>query len=270
VADKKVFAPTTPIDSRGWYLFNQRDAEYRKTLFPEEAIKHPAKANLFMIQALVEYLTEPGDMLIEPFGGTGSIMVAALLGRQVTLIELEVTFQDLILKGIEKLETYAPGIGTQIMLIPGNCNAVMPIPDFADCCITSPPYAQALMSAGTDKFTRETLGTEISTYTQSPDNIGKLNNFYYNHKMEEVYRKLYATIKPGGSICIIIKDRISDGKRVGLVDWLIRCCVGIGWQFEENFKWFPQGTAYTAIHRSQGLETVDEEDLVIFRKPGNK
>ena len=82
------YAEQYPLDPEtGWIKFPV-DQKWRHEIFPDEVFKHPAKANMYLIDALVDHLTKPGESIIDPFGGTGTLMIAALKGRKVTLIEL--------------------------------------------------------------------------------------------------------------------------------------------------------------------------------------
>ena len=84
----KSFAPDYPRNEQGWILF-PRDVEWRRKLFPDGVFEHPAKANMFLIQELVRYLTEPGDVVLDPFGGTGTLLIGALEDQQHTPISFE-------------------------------------------------------------------------------------------------------------------------------------------------------------------------------------
>jgi site-specific DNA-methyltransferase (adenine-specific) len=48
---------------------------YRR-FFPREAVRHPAKANLHLIERLIELVSSPGDLILDPFAGTFSTCVA--------------------------------------------------------------------------------------------------------------------------------------------------------------------------------------------------
>lgn len=252
----------------GWFRF-PADAEYRKALFPHLVLAdHPAKANVYMTQALIEYVSEPGEMILEPFGGTGTTMVAALIGRRVTIIELEKGYQEIIQQGMKSLDSFAPGAAAQISLLPGDVKRILPIVNFADHIVTSPPYGNILRKKTMDKFTADTMTEGILTYSESPENIGNLNDFMYRQVMEKVYKKFYDTLKPGGTLSIIIKDHIEKGKRVEFGQEAHDDCKLAGFKLINWFKWRPQGTAYTSIHKAQGLTVVEEEDLIIMQKPG--
>lgn len=50
--------------------------------------KHPAQKPLALVERLVELATNPGDLILDPFAGTGTLAVAAArLGRRWVLIE---------------------------------------------------------------------------------------------------------------------------------------------------------------------------------------
>ena len=58
--------------------------------------KHPTQKPLALMEHFVRTLTNPGDMVLDPFMGSGSAGVAALnLGRRFTGIELDETYFDI-------------------------------------------------------------------------------------------------------------------------------------------------------------------------------
>src|SRR2546425_5708065 len=142
VTSAKEFALEVPRDEHNWLIF-PRDVEYRKALFPQGVFSHPAKANCFLIEALVDYLTEPGDTIIDPFGGTGTLLLAARKRRKVILIDVEEQFVELqkqALKswdGTELADTFLyHGDSRQVLQkIQYQCNA----------SIFSPPYSSAAL-----------------------------------------------------------------------------------------------------------------------------
>ncbi|GAH88801.1 unnamed protein product, partial [marine sediment metagenome] len=54
----KEFATEYPRNEDGLILF-PRDSDYRKELFPLLKLdEHPAKANIYLVQAIVEYVSQ--------------------------------------------------------------------------------------------------------------------------------------------------------------------------------------------------------------------
>ena len=266
----KQFAPNYPRNEYGWVKFPS-DISYRKELFPEGVNLHQAKANVYLVQAIAEYVSEPGQTLLDPFGGTGTLMVAAIDYRNVTLIEISDKFHRLQLEAVDKLAELYSGIEEHISLIHAPLQKILPIPNFAHHIIFSPPYADILK--GTNKsrsqLTKDRQSYDIDEYTHtSPLNLGLMSEFLWKHEMSKVYKKCYDTLNPGGSMTIIIKDHIEAGNRVAMTQMAVDMCMIVGFSQDpkEWFKWAAPGSLYTKIYRSRGMETVDDEDIVVMRK----
>jgi hypothetical protein len=61
---------------------------YRR-FFPREAVRHPAKANLNLIERLIELVSPPGDLILDPFAGTFSTCVpAVMMDREAGGVEM--------------------------------------------------------------------------------------------------------------------------------------------------------------------------------------
>jgi len=267
---KKVFAPDYPRNEQGLVLF-PRDTDYRAKLFPAlDPTMHVAKANAWMVKALVEYVSEPGEHILDPFAGTGTILLGVALERRITCIEIEPAFQRIIESNIKMLKPDYPNIDELATLVPADVNLLLPIPNFCDHTIFSPPYANVLKK--TEAVTRDKTSVDLGygaayLYSQDPHNISNLNPFLYHQKMESIYKKLYTSLRPGGTMTIIIKDRMLARKRERLGDRAQRDCMRLGFEFVARHQWYALGGGYSAINRAMGLETVDEEDLITFRRP---
>ncbi|KKM75581.1 hypothetical protein LCGC14_1388860 [marine sediment metagenome] len=141
----KVFAPGYNRDEQNRVLF-PLDRQLRSHLFPyTEASEHVAKCNMLMIQALVEFVSEPDETILDPFAGTGTILIAATIGRKVIVIELEDYFCGLIELNTIGVKQTVPNIDELVTLIPGNSHNILPITDFCDHIIF------AAISSGTEE-----------------------------------------------------------------------------------------------------------------------
>lgn len=267
---EKVFAPGFPRDPEtGWILF-PRDSQERKTLFfPEEVRKHPAKMNFHLQQSIIEYVAKEGDVLLDPFGGTGTLLIGALQGMRVILIEIEEGYHRLEMEARNNLAQQVPGAENLVLLLHGDNRLLLPLP--CNHIITSPPYSSALHQrtirngAEDDDFVK--MDKMINEYSKSPRNIGALNNFLYNMEMEKVYKLCYQSILPNGTLTIVLKDRMEQGKRVSLTGWAGKVCQKLGFQPILHEKWKTPGIQFTAINRAHGLTVVEDESILIFRRP---
>jgi len=278
------FAPEYPVNEDGLILFS-RDSDYRKELFPFLKLDdHPAKANIYLVQAIVEYVSKPEETVMDIMAGTGTIMTAALIGRRVVCIDIEEDYIKILQEGADSLERIAPGIRDMITIIEGDCLKLLPL-QIADHIIFSPPYANIMKKKGSvsqgeiipsikpgkrvflDKLTRETLGEGMLKYSKHPNNIGNLNEFLYHQKMEIIYKKTFDSLPPNGTLTIIIKDHIKKGERMLLGERAKRDCVRIGYEVAGHYKWLPPGTIYTSFMRARGDTVVDDENIICLRKP---
>jgi len=264
----KIFAPTYQRDEQGRVLFPSRDTELRNSLFTyTDATEHVARCNMIMIKEVVDFVSEPGETILDPFAGTGTILVAVTMGRKVICIELETPFQNMIASNIKAMRVSFPDIDEVTNLIPGDCTKLLPIPNIANHAIFSPPWAQTLRKKSVDDFGKDMGYGSAEKYTASMNNVGNLSDFIYHQVMEKFYKRLFQSITPGGTITIIIKDRMEAGKRIRYGARAKRDCLRIGFEPVAWNRWLALGGGFAAYNRSIGLDTVNEEDLITLRKP---
>lgn len=68
---------------------------------------HPTEKAVSVLQPLVRSFSEPGDLVLDPFAGSGSSLVAAALaGRSAVGIELEEKYCTLIRRRLSGMERY--------------------------------------------------------------------------------------------------------------------------------------------------------------------
>ena len=261
------FAPGFDHTEEGWVIFPE-DASFRKDIFPPEVMGHPAKANIYMIESILNYVSKPGDIVMDPMSGTGTILVALTMNRGVIAIEIEELYLQL---QKQALELMMPGLDNPyVLLLHGDCRKFLPLN--ANHIVFSPPYAAILKSnplkaASTRSLAGSTYEDSIQHYSTSADNVGNLSRFLYNQAMEDVYQKCYQSLPSGGTLTVILKDYIEEQKRVFLSDWLQRVCIRAGFDQVDWFKRQSLGTGFLQLWRSRGMETVSDEDIVVFRRP---
>jgi len=258
-----------------------RDVEWRRELFPDRVFEHPAKANMHLVKELIEYLTEPGDTILDPFGGTGTLLIGALYGRNVVLIEIEPHFislleetQEMWKRGVQLSpagEVKGPG---RIFIYEGDCRQKLQDIDFlCDAAIFSPPYADTLSSGGetrtrdSDRITPDAIQSYGGKGASSM-NLGRLNKFYFQHGMSRVYERLHKRLVSGAPMAIISKDNMQAGVRQFLSTGIIRQAQKNGFELSEWFKWKQPMSSYRAPAEAKGIKTVGDEDILIFRKVG--
>lgn len=261
----KQFAPEYTRNEQGWILF-PNDVSWRKSLFPQIVMKHLAKMQMYLEWELIKYVSKPGETILDPMAGTGTVMIAATMGRNIICIDIEKGYNEIEHEVLEHMK--ANYELANVTLIQGNCKLILPIP--CDHIIFSPPYASAFKpSKKTSKFVQDKYRVdddEYTTYARTTGNVGIMNTFLYNMDMEKVYKLCYQSLKAGGTMSVVTKDIIEDGQRVYLTKWIGKICTGIGFVQQDWFKHEIMGGPYQDMRRARGEMTVDDEDIIIYRK----
>ena len=266
------FAAQYPRTPEGWIDFPV-DSSIRREWFPE-SLDHPAKANLYMMCEILEEVAGSNERIMDIMSGTGSLLLAcALLNRtnQIVLVEIEQPYHDMQIRLLEVLRLRGhDDLVDRAMLLHGDCRKLMPIP--VNHIIFSPHYSDILKQQESSTFDKEHSlagrATElIRNYSNSRGNVGSANKFLYNQWMETVYKLCYLSLKPGGTLTVILMDATVDNKRVRLVDWMIRCCTKVGFSVLAHHRRYGPGTGYKKLWKSKGVNVVEDESIVIMRRP---
>lgn len=146
VAEELIFDPTPGFGR--WRKF-----------FPEDAVRHPAKANLNLIDFLIDRYTKEGDLILDPMSGTGSTCVlSALKGRDAICVDIEPLFFQWMEKAREIVEK-TPMLSRKgrIINILGDARRLSELLKQIDVIITSPPYGEIYLGGGDPERRAERL-----------------------------------------------------------------------------------------------------------------
>jgi len=224
--------------------------KWRK-FFPEDAIRHPAKANLNLINFLIDKYSREGDLILDPMAGTGSTCVlAALKGRDAICIDIEPLFFQWMEKAREIVEK-TPMLGRKgrIINILGDARRLSELLKQIDIVITSPPYAETIShkSGGpVKKIVNVGISTITArTYSENENNIGNLplgdmsrseGRPTYFSEMLKVYNEMYKVLKPNGYAIVIIKPFIRNRQVIDLPYYTWLMMEKIGFKLEKIYK----------------------------------
>lgn len=245
-----------------------RDTAKRKLLFPEGVMEHPAKMQLLLAEEVIRVYSRPGDLVLDPFGGTGTTGVAALSGRPTTLIELEPIYLPLL------EEFKAKHLNLPLTIHSGDARQVMKkLPaDSFQLVLTSPPYANLLVGREKTEFTGQLAKMKAQQREYGADkagvlNFGRLNPFMFQMAMRSIYKEIYRVLKPGGYYVSVTKDQMRAGERQFYSVDIIRYCNESGLDFTGQWwKWAPPGGMLQNVMKSKGSEVVEDEDCIVFQK----
>lgn len=249
------------------------DRQRRAELFPER--EHPAKANLFLLEELVERYTRPGDLVLDPMAGVGSLLIAAALGRRVLLFELEAPYAAAARRN---------AAARDVPLFVARANAMaLPLPNHCiDAVVTSPPYGDLAtrkrsQEASTTRRAsipdwarrRHDASFHVDTYGKSWMQLGNLTYPRYLMATLQVYAECARVLKDGGKLVTITADCWRQNRRRPLGHDTALICQAVGlkpsdhWQRDRSRAL----TAWQYLRRTQGKEVITVEDVQVFERP---
>jgi len=256
-----------------------RDTErYRN--FVRESTEHPAKLEIRTFAWLVEQYTKPGDTILDPMSGIGTVHWAATMGRNTVAIELVPRFVEIQRMNIEKLRTDHGFTSPQEpKLFEGDCRRFLPLSSIGlpsvEAIVFSPPYGSLI--SGADKGNKLMEEKHIvMTYDEQIANVGNLSVYpQYLEAMKGIYRKCFETTKPGGVLVSVTKDYIKAGRRVWVSRDNLRIMLAAGYVMEDWHTRYtdPKIFQITAQKRREekgedkAVLNIDSEDLLVVRKP---
>ena len=268
---KTLWPSDWPVDANGW-VHVPNELNLRKATLPVR-VPHPAKSNIHLVKAVIEYLTEPGDIVLDIMAGSGTVLVGATIGRRVWAIDLNPKYVELMKQNGRHLD---PSL---VNVIQGDSMALLPIPGMAKLIIVDPPYSKILKTRSPDReqghqydMNDPTWGKTaeaIAVYTETNAQLGSFGNltpFWFMNKMREAFAKGRATLTTPGYMAVIIKDYISGKEVVPAGLQQVKMAMSQGFRVHEGHKfYYPSGT-FGNINKAQGHRTIDFGHLLIFRK----
>jgi len=133
------------LDGKTWLKYSISIWDIAKT--PEEIkIGHPAMFPVELPKRLIEIYTMPGEIVLDPFMGSGSTLVAAkMLGRKGIGFDIVPEYVELTKKRLSDVGAISKFLGEDIpepeVYREDARNLLKYVkPESIDLCITSPPY----------------------------------------------------------------------------------------------------------------------------------
>lgn len=262
----------------------ESDLPLRTCFFIPESIAHPAKLHLGLLLSIINHYTRPGDTLADPMCGSGSLLLAATMQRDVIVRDCEPRWVALAEANATHLRNHGGLFLGRVDV--GQQDAQLPWEYRVDGVICSPPYGceasksplahRALLYRQLPGRRWESLltrteqqagayGSVMFHYGTHPDQIGHYRGRRYFEAMRAIYMQAYAAIRPGGQLILILKDHIRDGRRVPTVDLTIALCQEIGFRLADRFqRQLTQLSLWQRRRKEQGLPVVEEEDVLVF------
>jgi len=190
------------LDGRTWTRYSISIWDITKT-HEEHKLKHPAMFPAELCRRLIEIYTKKGDVILDPFMGSGSAIVMARdmerkgIGfdinpafvdltkkrlSQTKLIELDVEEPDIYCEDATKLLDYVK-------------------PNSVDFVITSPPYWNIHTRKRTADYKKP------RPYSPLERDIGNIEDFNrFMNEMKSIFEKVHVSLKKGKKCVVVVMD----------------------------------------------------------------
>lgn len=246
------------LDGKQW-LRNSISVRSDVAKRPEEKrLKHPAMFSIAFAERLIDtFLPPTGDLILDPFAGSGTTLVAAeSRGKRGIGIELSPEYVRLINSRTTSSQGVLASASDLLQFVSS---------ESVDLCITSPPYWDILNQR------RTADGTESRHYGNLDGDLGNIASYDdFVTALVEVFRQVFTALKPGRYCCANVMDLRKKDRFLPLhMDLAVRL-QEVGFVFDDLIIWNRQ-SEYNNL-RPLGFPSVFRinrvhEFVLLMRKP---
>jgi len=201
---------------------------------------HPAVFPISLPAKCIELFTHQGELVLDPFVGTGSTLVAAHdLGRNAVGFDLKKEYVDFANKRVPESNDELQHLAIH--------DEAMKVPDYLEeetvsLCVTSPPYANLLNRKRKNKSKRGDLREDdqylkVQQYSKDPRDLGTMDVDEYSRSMGEIFAGILPLLKPRGHCVINITDYWWEGKRVPIHINVVATLEEVGYELRNTIIW---------------------------------
>ena len=249
---------------------------------------------------LIEHYSKPGDIILDPMCGSGTILVACSLSRNVIAVELEKKFVEMTEGNWKRVQEVGPELGHSMgwaIIRRGDARQLAGV--LADVVIFSPPYSDVIRRGNPGGPGASGKGKQpscLTCYSEDPSNIGNLpygdinvviasppsfqrqenigntKGDTYLMAMRIVYQQCYRCLKPHGLMILVVKPCIRNQQVIHLERDTQKLCESVGFTFlEEHYRRLTHMSFWLTLYyrKHPKVERVDKEFILVFRKEAN-
>lgn len=254
------------LDGKTWTRYSVSIWNMHKTV-DEARLGHPALFPVSLVERLIEIYTQAGDLILDPFMGTGSTLVAAQSkARRAIGFEIAPHFVTVAQQRLRKAALRPQGeTGLTIYNEDARSLTSFVRSDSVDLVVTSPPYWNIHQQR------RTADGKTRRPYTTSSNDLGNIEGYSdFLDALGTVFEGLFAVVKPRRWCVLVVMDlRKTDhfyAFHIDCIDRMTAC----GFRLEDIIIW-DRRTEYHNL-RPLGFPTTfrvnkAHEYILIFQKP---
>jgi DNA modification methylase len=258
------------LTGKEWIKFTKSWRIYRPRSRERDERNHPAKYPEALVEEFVEFFTQRGEWVLDPFLGTGSTLVGCRsAGRNCVGIELTEEYAE-VARSRARQQSLEP---VELEVRNEDCrDALDDIDRQFDYCLTSPPYWNMLdnsrggVESEHKKREREGLDT---TYSDSDRDLGNVQAYdAFLEELERVFGKVYDGLKSGGYLTVVIQNvRTEDGEMKPLA-WDLASRLRDPYVLKQEKLWLQDDKPLGIWgYPTEYVSNVAHHYCLVFRKP---
>jgi DNA modification methylase len=247
-------------------------------------IQHPATFAESDISRLIRFFTKQGELVLDPFLGSGSTCIAAMeTGRRSIGIELVNRWADIAQERINRYKytfqlpllqdnNHPQQAHLEATVLRGDARTVLNTLESTsiDFIITSPPYWGILNKRADHKVKAERLSKNLPThYSDQHEDLGNIDSYdEFVSSVGTVMHECRRVLKPKKYACMIVSDFRHKSRFVAHHADISREIEKQGYTLEgitilvQNSKnLYPYGIPYAFV------SNVHHQYILVFRKP---
>ena len=194
--------PLNDLDGKTWERYSISVWDVTKT--PEEVrMHHPAMFPVELCRRLIRIYTKKGDVVLDPFMGSGSTVIAARDLERVGIgIDINPAFVDLAKRRLSKQKTLLSSVNQPRIYCGDSVNLTKFVePESVDLVITSPPYWFIHKRKRTADYKKP------RPYSELPRDLGNIEDYgRFMESLREIFSKVREVLKPGKRCVVIVMD----------------------------------------------------------------
>jgi len=191
------------LDGKTWLQYSISIWSDIRKSSTENGLGHPAIFPTMLPERLISIFSHEEDLILDPFSGSGSTLIAAKNLRRLSLgIELSDEFIETYEKRLDNSNLFDEDKYTPD-LIKGDARELpkWADPDSVQLTVTSPPYWDIL----NQKRTADYKG--IRNYGDSDIDLGNIKSYTaFLAALKDVFVQVYKVTKTNGICCIVLMD----------------------------------------------------------------
>lgn len=257
--------------------------------------EHGANKPPRLMARLIEFFTQPGELVLDPFAGVGGTLLGAAIARaprRALGIELSPRWAEVYATVVEAARAEREGAGALLAdlgandpggprtfdpagceLVVGDALAVLPTlaAESVDFVATDPPYNIQLpmtMSGGALAEAFSNRRTDYAMVTNDPADLANAPDYpAFLDRMTDVLREAARVLRAGRYAVLIVRDAYQEGRYVFTASDLAARAASVGLVPKGDLIWYQAGTRLRPYGYPTGfVPNIAHQHLVVLRR----